>query len=121
LLLLEMTCVHELAHVIYTHRSIPQNILKLSLSQQVDPEPLFSAMDPVMELGEALECYLFGEILHFLGVPNDGSLKASGNVVPAWMLWVSPDPAIAKNKLATGRQAVNWGCLSLVEWSHVWL
>ena len=43
LLLLAMTCVHELAHVIYVHKSIPQNILKLSLDQQIDPEPLFSA------------------------------------------------------------------------------
>jgi hypothetical protein len=56
LLLLEMSRVHELAHVIYMHRSIPQNILKLNLDQQIDAEPLFSATEPVVELGEAPEC-----------------------------------------------------------------
>jgi hypothetical protein len=115
LLLLVMTCVHELAHVIYMHRSIPQTLQKFSLGQQIDPEPLFSAMDPVMELGGALECYLFGKTLYFLGVPNDGSLEASGDLGLAWIPRISLDPAMTENILATGRRAANLDCLSSID------
>jgi hypothetical protein len=108
LLLLAMTCVHKLAHVIYMHRSIPQNILKLNLGQQIDPEPLFLATDPVVELGEALECHLFGETLHFLGAPDDGSLEASGDLGLAWMPRISPDPALTENSLQQDAEPLIW-------------
>jgi hypothetical protein len=108
LLLLAMTCVHELANVIYMYRSIPQNILKLSLGQQLDPVPYFSATDPVVELGEALECYLFGGTLHFLGAPDDGSLEASGDLGLAWIPWVSPDPAMTENSLQQDAEPLIW-------------
>jgi hypothetical protein len=114
-----MTCVHELAHVIYMHRSIPPNILKLSLGQQIDPKPLFSAMDPAVELGEALTCYLFGETLHFVGASNDGFIEASGDLGLARTLLVSQDSAMTENRLTTGRRAANLGYLSSFEWSHV--
>jgi hypothetical protein len=90
------------------HRSIPQNLLNLNLGQQIDQEPLFSATDPVVELGEALECYLFGGTLHFLGTPYDGSLEASGGLGLAWVPWVPPGPAMTENSLQQDAEPLIW-------------
>jgi len=119
LLLLAMTCVHELAHIIYMHKFIPQNILKLNLGQQIDPESLFSATDSVVELGEVLECYFFGETLHILGTPYDGSLEVSGALGLTWVLWVSPDPAMTENSLQQDAAEPLFWAVSSIDWSHV--
>lgn len=71
-------------------------------------------MDSAMELRGALECYLFGKTLHFLRVPNDGSLEASGDLGLAWIPQISPDPAMTENSLATGRRAANLDSLSWI-------
>jgi hypothetical protein len=41
LLMFAMICVHELAHVIFMHRSIERNVAKLRVGQPIDPEALF--------------------------------------------------------------------------------
>lgn len=61
-----------------------------------------------MELGEALECYLFGGTLHFLGTPYDGSLEVSSALGLAWVPWVSPDPAMTKNSLQQDAEPLFW-------------
>jgi hypothetical protein len=83
-----MTCVHELAHVIFRHRSIPQKISKINLGQPIDSEPLLSVADPVVELGEALEHYLFSGTMHFLGARDDSTLDGSGELGLVWAPWV---------------------------------
>ena len=107
---------HSQLLVIYVNRPIPQNILKLSLGQKIDPEPLFSAMDLAVELGEAQKCYLFSETLYFLEASNDGSL---GDLGLAWIVRASPDRTMTENRLATRPRAANLRCLSSIDWSHV--
>lgn len=41
LLMLAMICAHELAHVIFMHRSIERNVAELRVGQSIDPEPPF--------------------------------------------------------------------------------
>ena len=61
-----------------------------------------------MELGEALECYLFGRSLHFLGTPYDGSLEVSGALGLAWVQWLLPDPAMTENSLQQDAEPLIW-------------
>jgi len=64
-----------------------------------DPKPLFSATDPVVELGEALECYLLAgrstSSEPRMTVPS----RPSGGLGLAWIPWVSSNPAMTKNSL----------------------
>jgi hypothetical protein len=61
-----------------------------------------------VELGEALECYLFRGTLHFLGTPYDGSLEVSSALGLAWVPWVSPDPAMTENSLQQDAGPLFW-------------